>query len=49
MSRLAPIAVILSVLAGPSFAGGIFLDLPSLTFPLDDGVATVGTKSVGKP
>lgn len=50
MKRLAPIAVILSILAGPSFAGGFFFDLPALTFPSDDGATTtVGTKSAGKP
>ena len=49
MKRLAPIAVILSILAGPSFAGGFIFDLPVLTFPSDDGATTLGTKSATKP
>lgn len=39
MKRLLPLAVLLSVLAGPSLAGGFSFDLPVLTWP-DDGVST---------
>lgn len=49
MKRLAPLAVILSILAGPSFAGGFGFDLPVLTWPTEDGAAILGTKSVPKP
>lgn len=50
MKRLAPIAVILSVLAGPSLAGGFGFDLPVLTWPDEggagpDGAPVIGTKS----
>ncbi|MCZ8077840.1 MAG: hypothetical protein O9289_16330 [Rhodobacteraceae bacterium] len=48
MKRLAPLAVILSILAGPSFAGGFSFDLPVLTWP-SDGATILGTKSATKP
>jgi len=48
MKRMLPLALILSVLAGPSLAGGFAFDLPVLTWPSDDGAATLGSKG-GKP
>lgn len=49
MKRLAPFAVILSVLAGPALAGNFGFDLPVLTWPADggaaDGATVLGTKS----
>jgi hypothetical protein len=47
--RLAPVAVILSILAGPTFAGGFSFDLPVLTWPTEDGQVILGTKSASKP
>lgn len=54
MKRLAPFAVLLSILAGPTFAGGFSFDLPVLTWPTEggatpDGAAVLGTKSATKP
>lgn len=43
MKRMLPLALILSVLAGPSLAGGFSFDLPVLTWPTDE-VPTLGTK-----
>jgi hypothetical protein len=50
MKRLAPLAVILSILAGPTFAGNFGFDLPVLTWPTGDqssvdGATVLGTKS----
>ncbi|MEZ5753836.1 MAG: hypothetical protein R3D90_03375 [Paracoccaceae bacterium] len=45
MKRLAPLALLLAIVAGPSFAGGILFDLPVLTWPGDDATATLGTKT----
>lgn len=45
MKRLVSLALILSVLAGPSLAGGFGFDLPVLTWPDDTPVlATKGAK-----
>ncbi|NBE09278.1 hypothetical protein [Paragemmobacter ruber] len=47
MKRLAPLALILSVLAGPSLAGSFGFDLPTLTWPSDGGAAPDGTTVMG--
>lgn len=53
MTRLAPLALILSLVAAPVFAGGFSFDLPVLTFPADGtfqgAVTTLGTKTPTKP
>ena len=49
MMRLAPLVVILSILAGPSLAGGFSFDLPVLTWPTDGAATVLGTKSATRP
>lgn len=48
MKRLFPLVLILSVLAGPSLAGGFGVDLPVLTWPDEtpQGGASASTKGV---
>lgn len=43
MKRLLPVALILSVLSAPAFAGSFSFDLPNLTWP-DAATTTLATK-----
>lgn len=53
MKRFAPLALILSLVAAPVFAGNFSFDLPVLTFPTDGTfqgtVTTLGTKTPTRP
>lgn len=42
MTRFLPAAILTVLLAAPALAGGISIDLPSLTFP--DSATTLSTK-----
>lgn len=53
MKRLAPLALILSLVSAPVFAGNFSFDLPVLTYPTEGtfqgAVTTLGTKTPTKP